>query len=62
VNFHSVAEARQHLWLRLLTELQRLENLGVLFDEECDGDNDERRMALALVQVKKTIAAKVPRD
>ena len=58
MKFQSVADARRHLWKRLLTELDHLVHLGVLDEEECDDDFDKRRMAKALESVKKTIRKK----
>ena len=58
MKFQSVADARRHLWKRLLTELDHLEHLGVLDEEECEDDFDMRRMKKALEQVKKAIGKK----
>lgn len=43
MKFQNVADARRHLWMRLRTELNHLENLGVLFDEECEDDHDKKQ-------------------
>lgn len=59
MNFAKLVDARRAVWTRLLKELEHDVDIGVLFDEDCEGEADVAKMEKAIEQIRATLQRRV---